>query len=188
MKLTFVLVILLTVSFSCDLRQSRLNTSIANKDSLAYVDSSIAFFKSIMTTLSPDSNIVLVDSAFKITVDEAISRFSHILIDSPSQAKKTISYFKISKWENSMFTQFRLVTKIEIDSMFNNLNGWEIFYLKYGSGFNAVSPLIFVHDYQYAILYIDNSCGWLCGSGSFNLFAKRDGHWVRIERQVIWVS
>ena len=68
--------------------------------------------------------------------------------------------------------------------------GWDGFYLKYpGSpGLVTFSAVGFNRDRTQAFLYAGNSCGWLCGSGGYALLEKRDGRWLVVRQQNIWVS
>lgn len=67
---------------------------------------------------------------------------------------------------------------------------WKSFYEKFpmAVGYNSFSRVGFSTRKDKALLIVNQSCGSLCGSGSWELYEKRDGHWVFVKSGMLWIS
>jgi len=85
----------------------------------------------------------------------------------------------------------RIVSSVEISDFFKKKgDGWEGFYRKYpkSSGYWAFSPVGYSNDSLEALVYVDHSCGYLCGTGHLVLLEKENGAWIVKNRVMLWIS
>lgn len=79
---------------------------------------------------------------------------------------------------------YQLVSEASIDDLFDKGvdGGWKAFYKKYPGtgGFMTMSAVGYNADRTLAIVYVGNSCGGLCGAGSYRVLRKTDGKWAEI--------
>ena len=80
---------------------------------------------------------------------------------------------------------YQLVSAASIKEIFakKGVAGWEDFYKAYpnSSGVTSLSAVGFNSDKTLAIVYMGNSCGGLCGFGTYRLLKKTMGVWTEIE-------
>jgi len=84
---------------------------------------------------------------------------------------------------------YELIDSNQLDSVFKN-GSWPAFYKRFpgSTGVLGFSRVGFSADGAQALFYVSNSCGGLCGGGSFVVMEKRGGRWV-IEKEIeMWVS
>ena len=76
---------------------------------------------------------------------------------------------------------YELVNSDTINSLLSG-TAWEGFYQRYpdSGGFIVFSAVGFNQERTRALVYSGSSCGNLCGSWSFHLFQKANGHWKQV--------
>ena len=81
-----------------------------------------------------------------------------------------------------------LVEKQVVEKAFGN--GWEEFYKRYpdSGGLIILSRVGFNAGMTQALVYIQQGCGALCGSGSYVLLEKRTDGWRVITKTVAWIA
>jgi len=86
-------------------------------------------------------------------------------------------------------------SQAKIDSLFSNYGpkGWLHFWRMYGreAGFLSFSRVVFNDDGKIALVYVEYSCGDLCGSGEWFLLSRDSSSetgWSIIDRNETWVS
>lgn len=67
---------------------------------------------------------------------------------------------------------------------------WKSFYEKFpmANSYNSFSRVGFSSRKDKALLIVNQSCGLLCGSGYWELYEKKDGHWVLVKSDLLWIS
>ncbi len=85
-----------------------------------------------------------------------------------------------------------LISNEEVNAIFSqeSEDGWELFYKKYpdSQGLMTLSAVGFNFAYTSAVVYMGNQSHWLAGAGYMIVLEKRDGKWVIIDQQMIWIS
>ncbi len=79
----------------------------------------------------------------------------------------------------------------EFERAFEDRNdGWDNFSRTTGGavGYLTLSRVGFNLFGNRALIYVEFSCGWLCGQGVYYILEKRSGKWVQTGEQVTWVS
>jgi hypothetical protein len=114
------------------------------------------------------------------------------------QSETIQSFLSQNKTVSPLSTTFHtslprvFITSQEEFSFFNPTGpiGWESFYKRYprSGGLLALSKVGFNTRYDQALVYSENSCGGLCGSGYYNLLKKKDGKWILVKRYMAWIS
>jgi hypothetical protein len=125
----------------------------------------------------------------------------------PSKGKENIyapiiaAYRTVNKQKWQLQRKFEIKTPYElapntiIDGFFKKgvEGGWKEFYKQYpnSDGFTQLSAVGFNADKTIAIVYLSNSCGGLCGFGTYHVLHKKDGKWTEILGEInscAWVS
>ncbi len=89
---------------------------------------------------------------------------------------------------------FELVPLSVFNGFFKGVPGsWAEFYKQYpnSNGITELSAVGFNVDKTIAIVYMGNSCGSLCGFGTYHVLQKKDGKWTKIHGKIqacTWVS
>jgi hypothetical protein len=85
---------------------------------------------------------------------------------------------------------YELVEAKEIDEIFADGRWWTDYYKKYpdSQGYLALSRIAFSADGNQALFYASNSCGGKCGTGTYVVMEKRDGHWKLVKEIMVWIS
>jgi len=67
---------------------------------------------------------------------------------------------------------------------------WNEFYKRHpnSEGVIVLSRVGFNAGMNQALLYIDHTCGGLCGTGHYVLLEKSHGAWRVVKREMVWVS
>ena len=95
----------------------------------------------------------------------------------------------ISRWTADMFPQARLMSQDSISAIFKDRNkGWIYFNKHYGYNITNISAPVFLRNNAYCLLYTDKNCGYLCGSGTLDLYKKTGDKWEKIKTFCEWVS
>lgn len=83
-----------------------------------------------------------------------------------------------------------LVDKQEIVKIFKGPGSWEDFYKRYpdSSGLIVLSRVGFNPAMNQAMIYIEHSCGGLCGTGHYVLLEKTSDNWRVVQQIMVWVS
>ena len=83
-----------------------------------------------------------------------------------------------------------LVDKQEIDKIFKGGGWWEEFYKRYPDsvGLIILSHVGFNSAMNEAMIYIQHSCGGLCGTGHYVLLQKSGDKWRVVKQNMVWVS
>ena len=80
---------------------------------------------------------------------------------------------------------YQLVSASSVKEIFakKGVDGWKDFYKKYpnSGGVTSLSAVGFSSDKTIAIVYMGNSCGGLCGGGTYHLLKKTKGVWTKID-------
>ncbi|HET6975131.1 MAG TPA: hypothetical protein VFI24_02325 [Pyrinomonadaceae bacterium] len=86
--------------------------------------------------------------------------------------------------------KYILVDDKEIKKIFDVGRNWEEFYKRYpGSrGFILLSRVGFNAEMNQALVYIQHSCGGLCGTGNYMLLEKKDDRWQVVKRSMAWIA
>jgi len=99
---------------------------------------------------------------------------------------------KIYKLENkfSIPQTVILISRGELNKMFQNEKGWDLFYEKYPNspGIFSISRVGFNSDQTQAILYFGYQRGFVWGEGYRIFLTKDEGKWVVKEEVLMWVS
>jgi len=97
---------------------------------------------------------------------------------------------RIVQWDSRFFGDgFQLVPADTIQAILKErVVGWLRFYEEIGYGFMTFSPPVFFSDYQYALIYASENCGFLCGSGTWYVLKREDDQWIIVNRQCNWIS
>jgi hypothetical protein len=89
-------------------------------------------------------------------------------------------------------SNYIILTREKLNSIFStsdkNLN-WDKFYKLYpkSKGYNLISKIKYNTTKELALVYIENCCGRLCGSGYLILLQKKE-MWRIVNTDLIWVS
>ena len=87
--------------------------------------------------------------------------------------------------------RYQIVDAPQLDSFFNRGGGsWPAYYKQFpgSQGILRFSRVGFNMDGTQALFYYSNSCGDLCGSGSYVVMQRHANHWVVEKEIVMWVS
>ncbi|HEX8566604.1 MAG TPA: hypothetical protein VF648_13240 [Pyrinomonadaceae bacterium] len=119
----------------------------------------------------------------------------------PPLLKETVDDFSSRNQKSATLTnKFDLNVKInfvgeEINKLFENnavggKDGWKIFNKKYpnANGIIEVSRVGFNKSKTQALISLGQSCGWLCGNGSFRLLTKKNNKWEIENTYTTWNS
>ncbi len=95
---------------------------------------------------------------------------------------------RIKKWPQDISAGIRIMSSDTIRSIFNDRSkGWNYFYKNIGWSINRFSLPIFFNK-KYCLFYSGNTCGGLCGEGSWKLYRKDGEFWFVIKSYCNWVS
>ena len=86
---------------------------------------------------------------------------------------------------------YSLVTESELSAIFDNsTDGWNVFKHRYPKsyGFRRFSRIGLSPNKKQAVIFVQSSCGWLCGSVDYYFFVKKDGEWNKQIRENVLVS
>lgn len=88
---------------------------------------------------------------------------------------------------------YELVPRQKVDDLFKSEKKWLAFYEVYPSsgGYYSFSAVGFDPQKTHAIVYMNHSCGMLCGIGGPHFFEKQNGKWreVNVNAEVrVWAS
>lgn len=84
-----------------------------------------------------------------------------------------------------------LIRKDEMEQIFKKgPQGWDEFYKRYpdSGGYIGFSRVGFNPDINQALVYVENGCGGLCGTGHYVLLSKNEGVWKVVNRHMSWIS
>ena len=99
---------------------------------------------------------------------------------------------KVYKLENkfSIPQTVILISRKELNEIFQNETGWDAFYEKYpdSPGIFSISRVGFNSDQTQAILYFGYQRGFVWGEGYRIFLTKDEGKWMVKEEVLIWVS
>jgi len=80
---------------------------------------------------------------------------------------------------------YQFVSAASIKEIFakKGVDGWKDFYKAHphSGGVTSLSAVGFNSDKSLAIVYMGNSCGGLCGFGTYHVLKKTEGVWTEIE-------
>jgi len=128
---------------------------------------------------------ILVKPRFKQLSDDAIADYS-------LKAKSSVNLER----KFGTHLSYKLISKKELDTRFGEQNPdymdkkWKEFHESYpGSmGYISLSNIGLNSSKDKAVVYFEQWCGPLCGTGHVISLAKQDGHWEVVERARIWIS
>ena len=88
--------------------------------------------------------------------------------------------------------EYQFITAQESFEIFSNYGagGWETFYERFpdSTGIIRFSRIGFNERHDQAFLYVENTCGSLCGSGSFVLLDRHGDDWQVVKETPVWES
>src|SRR6266513_1335038 len=86
--------------------------------------------------------------------------------------------------------KYQLAAQTDINSVFKNHGWWSDYYKKYpGSrGWLEFSRVGFSPDRKQALFYVVNTCGDMCGGGSYVVMVKKDSGWGIAKEIPVWSS
>jgi hypothetical protein len=141
--------------------------------------------------------VVIKDSTSIIWTGLKDSMFISFSRELPELLKETfIDFIKNNSFKFGLNDEFKeeidiilLPDSIEKE-IFNNDNGWALFYEKYknSQGILDFSRAGFSNDKKQALIYYGNQSNWKSGKGFYVIFEKKDGKWIRINSMTAWES
>jgi hypothetical protein len=87
--------------------------------------------------------------------------------------------------------EYALISKEKIGQIFKSgPAGWDEFYRQFpdSGGYLSLSRAGLNTNGDQALVYVERSCGELCGTGSYQLLVKNDQGWAVQKRYVSWMS
>lgn len=83
-----------------------------------------------------------------------------------------------------------LLSRTELARILDAKGGWEHFHDRYAGsyGYFGLSRVGFSRDGTRAVLIVERSCGFLCGSGHIVRLEKREGRWRVVESMMTWIA
>lgn len=83
-----------------------------------------------------------------------------------------------------------VVENHELEKIFKGAGSWGDFYSRYpnSQGIIAFSRVGFNADRSQARVYIEHTCGGLCGTGHYVLLEKGAEGWRVVKREMVWIS
>ena len=113
----------------------------------------------------------------------------------PALQQTTIDSFRKANFQQAFIRpsfrfpiDYQLVEQTQLDSIFKNGDGWNVYYKRYGSGIVTWSRVGFNADRSQALFYESYRCGGLCGTGRYMVMEKKNSGWVIGANIVVWVS
>jgi hypothetical protein len=92
-------------------------------------------------------------------------------------------------WKAGLINNAIFVPQATINKIFNDgSKGWDYFRKHYGSSIYAFGKPIFIRNHTVCYFYMDNSCGNQCYGGSFEIYIKSNGKWIRRYTILTWVT
>jgi hypothetical protein len=82
------------------------------------------------------------------------------------------------------------INKSELDEIFKDYKGWDIFYARYpgSQGTMTLSRVGFNQGVDSALVYVGNQSDWLGGAGYYVLLNKENGQWFVRGQVMTWIS
>ena len=87
--------------------------------------------------------------------------------------------------------EYALTSREKIGQIFKSgPAGWDEFYRQFpdSGGYLSLSRAGLNTNSDQALVYVESSCGELCGTGSYQLLVKNDQGWAVQKRYVRWMS
>src|SRR5215468_11107947 len=83
-----------------------------------------------------------------------------------------------------------LTPKEKIEEIFKSPGWWDEFYRQFpnSNGFIGLSRAGYNSSGNQALVYMEHSCGGLCGKGHYLLLVKNDQGWVVQKKFMAWIS
>ncbi len=83
-----------------------------------------------------------------------------------------------------------LISRGELNKIFQNETGWDAFYERYpnSSGIISISRVGFNSNKTQAILGFGYQAGWVWGKGYRIFLTKEEGKWIVKEQDMLWIS
>jgi hypothetical protein len=141
----------------------------------------VIFNETVSGTETPWGKDVLNNVAGFTTVHSQIYR---VFVDANLQPSSFHRSFTLP-------VPYQIVASSEMHSIFGTPgNAWGRYYKKYPNsmGLLRLSRVGFNSDGNQAAFYVSNSCGGLCGEGSFVIMEKVDSNWKVLQEVQVWVS
>jgi hypothetical protein len=144
------------------------------------------------------ARLLVIDDHTVNDQSRALERQDYLRRHFPSVSKEDIGDFvnknrELHQLRDTFKTEVKhvLVKKEEIRQIFKaGLDGWEEFYRRFpdSGGVVGMSRPGFNTTMNQAFVYIEHSCGGLCGTGYYLLLVQGDGKWTVAKRLVAWMS
>jgi hypothetical protein len=116
----------------------------------------------------------------------------------PSISQETIDDFAAKNAKTHQLTtsfdlklKYTIPPKERIEQIFKSRpDAWDEFYRQFpdSGGFIALSRAGLNSGSNQALVYLQHSCGMLCGSGHYLLLVKNDRGWVVQKKVMAWIS
>ena len=162
-----------------------------------------AVYAAVLTglfTKDPSRFIVLVDEthADRWEADAENFAFRNILETLKPLSDATLADYRAKNREVAQVKEhprfkfkYRLIEKREWSEIFKDgASGWDAFYQKFSGsiGYVRLSRVGFNARRTEAFVYVENSCGGLCGSGTYVLLLKAGDVWKIHKQATAWLS
>ena len=116
----------------------------------------------------------------------------------PSVSQETIDDYAAKNAKSHQLTKsfdlklkYTLVPKEKIEQIFSSgLDGWGKFYKQFpdSGGYIGLSRAGLNSSGNQAIVYLEHSCGGLCGTGHYLLLVKNEQGWIVQNKFMAWIS
>jgi hypothetical protein len=117
--------------------------------------------------------------------------------EAPSLRAATISNFHRANEKQAelrprfhLLLPYQLVSPEKIGSTLQDVSDWPKYYKEYpgAQGHLALSRVGFSPDGKQALLYVSNSCGGKCATGSYVVMEKQGTTWKVVKEIFMWMS
>ena len=193
MKNTSIILVICLFFSKTAISQCRFKTT---RDRVIF--SAVKYFADSINSSSAWSHLILLDTTqyFKNSGHIIVERDLQSLFADQNQLIRLISGFtETIKVEESLkslqsCSKLKLTSSKLLDDILNDSNGWKNFYKvnhKSNGYFITSKPYV---DNNYSIIYLENYCGNLCGSGYifYLQFNKKLKKWIVMHSRQVWVS
>ncbi|MGZ3767992.1 MAG: hypothetical protein ACXVA2_25230 [Mucilaginibacter sp.] len=102
---------------------------------------------------------------------------------------KCLQEQKAKVWHDHLLPNSKLVLNDTIADVFKDQGkNWPYFNSHFGNGYHSFTQPIFLRNNSVCFFYNDYGCGWLCGSGDFAVYIKKNGVWEKVIPLYAWIS
>lgn len=103
--------------------------------------------------------------------------------------KEETDYLSNIDFQNNLGKNVNIIPLDTINSIFKNQRmAWAYFHKNYGNAFMSIAHPVFLKNNTECILYLNYSCGGLCGEEQIRLYKKLNNKWICIKTGYGWIS